>query len=119
MFFLVPVTTSVVTAPTVPLEEVFVSRAVASAPPVLPVVVPIATTVASVPPAPSIEVPDAAAAATVSLIHAFSPVPQEDSDVPLSRFLVRPADSVSISPRVGEDACPPPEKLAKVSEGCP
>ena len=108
MFFLVPVTTSVVTASTVPLEEVPDSSTVVTAPPVLPVMVPAPTTVAPVPPAPSIEVPDASVGAAVSLVHASS---QEDSDVPLSRFLVRSTGSVTVSPRVGEDGCPPPEKL--------
>ena len=86
--FLVPAT-SVVTASTVP-----------------PVKVSVATTEVSAPPVVSVESPDAVAVATVSLVCASSPVPQEDSDVPLSRFLAKPSGSSAISPRVGEDVCP-------------
>ena len=111
LVLLVPVTTTVVTASTVPLEEVPDSSAVISAAPVLPVMVPVATTVASVPPAPSIEFPDASVGASaVSLAHASPLAPQEDSDVPLSRFLVRSTESVTVFPRVDEDVCPRQKK---------
>ena len=111
MFFLVPVTTSVVPAPTVLPEEVSVASAVVSASPILPVDVPAATVVASDPPAPTLEVTDATAGVAASLVCASSLVDQEDSDVPLSAFLARPANSGLISPRVGEDVCPAAEKM--------
>ena len=104
--FLVPVTTSVVTASTVPPVKVSVASTEVSAPPVVSVVVPEFSAVVSAPPAPSVESPDAVAAATASLVCASSHVPQEDSDVPLSRFLAKPSGSSAISPRVGEDVCP-------------
>ena len=104
--FLVPVTTSVVTASTVPPVKVSVASTEVSAPPVVSVVVPEFSAVVSAPPAPSVESPDAVAAATASLVCASSHVPQEDSDVPLSRFLAKPSNSSAISPRVGEDVCP-------------
>ena len=104
--FLVPVTTSVVTASTVPPVKVSVVSTEVSAPPVVSVVVPESSAVVSAPPAPSVESPDAVAAATASLICASSPVPQEDSDVPLSRFLAKASGSSAFSPRVGEDVCP-------------
>ena len=107
MFFLVPVTTSVVPAPTVPPEKVSVVSAVVSASPVLPA----ATVVASDPPAPTLGNADASAGVAASLVCASSPVHQEDSDVPLSTFLARPANTGSISPREGEDVCPPAEKM--------
>ena len=110
MFFLVPVTTSVVPAPTVPPEKVSVVSAVVSASPVLPVDVPAATVVASDPPAPTLGNADASAGVAASLVCA-SPVHQEDSDVPLSTFLARPANTGFISPREGEDVCPPAEKM--------
>ena len=116
MFFLVPVTTSVVTALAVPPVEVSVASAVFSAPSVLPVVDAIATTVAFVPPAPSLESPDAAVATTVSLVRVSSPVPQEDSNVPLSLFFSGPTISGSIHPRLGEDVCPPPEEMGRNSQ---
>ena len=111
MFFLVPVTTSVVPAPTVPPEKISVVSAVVSASPVLPVEVPAATVVASDPPAPTLGNADASAGVAASLVCASSPVHQEDSDVPLSTFLARPANTGFISPREGEDVCPPAEKM--------
>ena len=105
MFFLVPVTTSVVAASTVPPVKVSVARTEVSASPVASVVVPETSAVVPAPPAPSAESPDAVVASTAPLASASSPVPQEDSDVPLSQFLAKPIGSSAISPRVGEDVC--------------
>ena len=106
MFFLVPVTTSVVAASTVPPVKVSVARTEVSASPVVSVVVPETCAVVPAPPAPSAESPDAVVASTAPLASAFFPVTQEDSDVPLSQFLAKPVGSSAISPRVGEDVCP-------------
>ena len=62
------------------------------------------------------ESPDAAVATTVSLVRASSPVPQEDSFVPLSRFFSGPTISGSIHPRVGEVVCPTPEEMGRNSQ---
>ena len=93
MFFLVPVTTSVVAASTVPPVKVSVASTEVSA-------------VVPVPPAPSAESSGAVVASIVPLAGASPPLPQEDSDVPLSQFLAKPNISSAISPRVGEDVCP-------------
>ena len=106
MFFLVPVTTSVVAASTVPPVKVSVASTEVSASPVVSVVVPEASAVVPVPPAPSAESSGAVVASIVPLAGASPPLPQEDSDVPLSQFLAKPNISSAISPRVGEDVCP-------------
>ena len=106
VFFLVPVTTSVVAASTVPPVKVSVACTEVSASPVVSFVVPEDSAVIPAPPAPSAESPGAVAASTVPLAGASPPLPQEDSDVPLSQFLAKPIVSSAISPRVGEDVCP-------------
>ena len=106
MFFLVPVTTSVVAASTVPPVNVSVASTGVSASPIVSVVVPEASAVVPVPPVPSAESSGAVAASIVPLAGASPPLPQEDSDVPLSQFLARSNIPSAISPRVGEDVCP-------------
>ena len=109
MFFLVPVTTSVVAASSVPPVNVSVAGTGVSASPIVSVVVPEASAVVSVPPVPSAESSGAVAASIVPLAGASPPLSQEDSDVPLSQFLARSNIPSAISPRVGEDVCPPLE----------
>ena len=109
MFFLVPVTTSVVAASTVPPVNVSVAGTGVSASPIVSVVVPEASAVVPVPPVPSAESSGAVAASIVALAGASPPLSQEDSDVPLSQFLARSNIPSAISPRVGEDVCPPLE----------
>ena len=90
LFFLVPVTTSVVAASTVPPVKVSVASTEVPASPVVSVVVPEASAVVPVPPAPSAESSGAVVSSIVPLAGASPPVPQEDSDVPLSQFLAEP-----------------------------